>query len=778
MRMKCWNEWVSRRRSLAVGILLSGVVPAHYATGQIIEIPSLGLGDCEPRVLNQAGAVAGLSTTVMGDAHAFLYTGTMLDLGTLGGRFSEPWDMNLAGHVVGQSSKVGDLEQRAFLFSNGSMQDLGTLGGSSSLAVGINNQGQVTGSAYVPGDEWHAFVWANGQMVDLGTLGGTYSAAVDINDAGQVVGQSLLTNDFEMRAFLYTGGAMVELGTLGGTESMATAINASGMVIGDSHTADFENHAFLYANGQMVDVGTLGGSYSTANGLNDLGQVIGDSFTTDNEYSRGFLYHNGVLTDLGSLGGGVSAAWGINNHGQVVGYTVDATGAMVAFLWENGVMVDLNSYLPPNSGWQLLAGRFINDAGQIVGFGFLDGRFAQFLLVPQTGNRPPVANAGADATVQCSAMVVLDASGSSDPDGDALSYEWSENGVVLGTSLRLEVPLSLGVHNVRLSVSDSHGASSADDVVITVVDTTVPIVTCPVGMELAADAKCLSAVPDFRSRVLATDNCTAALDLVRAQTPAAGTLVPVGTHPVTVSVTDASGNSSSCVVSLVVVDRTAPEITCPASVRLSPSANCEAVLPDFLLSLMATDNCEGDLVGTQSPPAGTLVSGGTHVVSLVVVDAAGNRTECSVNVTVVDREAPVFTAISATPNVIQSANKHMVPVQVQVQLRDNCDASPAARIVSVTSSDPVTGPGDTTTPDFRITGALTAEVRAERLKSTRVYILTVEGRDAAGNVSLQSVRVSVPKGKEGTAGELKAVSRKAALLEALGFGASAGKKVK
>ena len=56
------------------------------------------------------------------------------------------------------------------------------------------------------------------------------------------------------------------------------------------------------------------------------------------------------------------------------------------------------------------------------------------------------------------------------------------------------------------------------------------------------------------------------------------------------------------------------------------------------------------------------------------------------------------------------------------------------------------GDGDTA-GDIEITCALTLNLRAERSSSGngRVYTITVEARDAAGNASNKTVTVSVPK---------------------------------
>jgi probable HAF family extracellular repeat protein len=92
------------------------------------------------------------------------------------------------------------------------------------------------------------------------------------------------------------------------------------------------------------------------------------------------------MTDLGTLGGDFSNAQAINNHGQIVGAAQTASGGYHDFVWENGVMYDLDALLPANSGWMTKFDSIdINDTGQIAGTGLLNGVQRAFLISDNDG---------------------------------------------------------------------------------------------------------------------------------------------------------------------------------------------------------------------------------------------------------------------------------------------------------------------------------------------------------------------------------------------------------
>jgi probable HAF family extracellular repeat protein len=67
----------------------------------------------------------------------------------------------------------------------------------------------------------------------------------------------------------------------------------------------------------------------------------------------------------------------------VVGWsTLDGYSNNHAFIYSGGVMTDLNNLISPSIGWVLNRADAINDSGQIVGTGYINGRSRAFLLTP------------------------------------------------------------------------------------------------------------------------------------------------------------------------------------------------------------------------------------------------------------------------------------------------------------------------------------------------------------------------------------------------------------
>src|SRR5205807_1446501 len=92
-----------------------------------------------------------------------------------------------------------------------------------------------------------------------------------------------------------------------------------------------------------------------------------------------------------------------------------------------------------------------------------------------------------------------------------------------------------------------------------VIDPTPPVITtCPAAQSANADDNCQAALPDFRTGLVALDNCTPANALVITQSPAAGSSVSTGITTVTLTVKDAAGNTSTCTTTFTVTDVTPP----------------------------------------------------------------------------------------------------------------------------------------------------------------------------------------------------------------------------
>ena len=305
----------------------------------------------------------------------------VIDLGTLGGSSSQAYGVNASGTAAGSATTAFGYTH-ATSSSGAGIVDL-TLNSTASegTAAAINGAGTIAGTQFINGQAY-ASLWSNGAAQ---TIGGAGSYAMAVNDAGQTAGM-FTTTDGQGHAFVTSGdalggSALVDMGTLaGGTWSSAYGINGSGEVVGYGNLASGAFRGFTWTQGGgYSELGTFGGANSYAMAINDSGVAAG-SAQTSGGWMNAFITNGSQLIDLGTLGGMSSYAYGINDQGEVVGYSkLSGTGETDAFLYENGVMIDLNRLIDA-PGWVLTQAYAINANGEIVGSGMLNGVEHAFLL--------------------------------------------------------------------------------------------------------------------------------------------------------------------------------------------------------------------------------------------------------------------------------------------------------------------------------------------------------------------------------------------------------------
>lgn len=232
---------------------------------------------------------------------------------------------------------------------------------------------------------------------------------------------------------------------------------------------------------------------------------------------------------------------------------------------------------------------------------------------------PPIAEcqhitAPADPGL-CYAVASVDAS-SNDPDDDLITFEQNPDG-----------PYNLGTTDVTLTVTDEHGASSECSATITVVDQESPLPDVPALTELRGE--CTASVS---SSPTATDACSGP---ITGETTNSLEYDDLGTHIVSWTFTDNSGNQSSQTQKVVVEDNTPPEIRItvipdtlwppnhkmvPISVEITATDNCDNNLTVTLESITMN---EGDLINTFDPNYDNSIGDG-NTLNDIHVDDDGN----------------------------------------------------------------------------------------------------------------------------------------------------------
>lgn len=298
------------------------------------------------------------------------------------GKDVTPTAVNDQGDVVGFIAATGG-PRHAFLYSGGTLKDLGTFNGTSSEANAINNKGQVIGHYTINGER-HPFLLHLTQLTDLFTTAAMVKAT-GINDDGTILGQILYpTTARTEHVVLLREGLVTDIsqqgmdqGILNGNaSSYGIALNALGEVILDQSLCpgrDCTRHLF-YSAGITREMFSLFNSMD----LNDKGQVVGSAPSRTNSFlTDGFIYDSGSVTVINAVATYRIDPRSINNLGQVVG---DAYGT--PFIYSNGTMSDVRQMLPKDTPWAISQLHAINDRGQIIGTGSLEGEPHAFILEP------------------------------------------------------------------------------------------------------------------------------------------------------------------------------------------------------------------------------------------------------------------------------------------------------------------------------------------------------------------------------------------------------------
>jgi hypothetical protein len=272
----------------------------------------------------------------------------------------------------------------------------------------------------------------------------------------------------------------------------------------------------------------------------------------------------------------------------------------------------------------------------------------------------PTISAPADASYQCASEVPVanasQATASDNSGAPAVTVSEANNGGVGSTASPLIITRTY-------TATDNSNNTQTATQTITIIDNTKPTVNAPAPTSVSANSSCQVMIPNVLAGSTASDNCGGNVTLT--QSPAAGTLVGLGLHTITVTATDAAGNTKTNTTTLTVNDTTAPVITRNGLATITVECHTSFTDP----SATATDSCSGQVTVSTSGTVNINMPG-TYTLTYTAKDTANNpATPVTRTVKVVDTIAPIITLTGLNPMTVEAKSSFTDP---GATASDNC----------------------------------------------------------------------------------------------------------
>lgn len=310
-------------------------------------------------------------------------------------------------------------------------------------------------------------------------------------------------------------------------------------------------------------------------------------------------------------------------------------------------------------------------------------------------NQAPTANAGGPYTGNVNQVITFSSAGSTDPDGDPLTFSWAFSDSTTATGASPTKSFSAaGNYSVTLTVSDGRGGTATAQAQITITAPPSVSITSPVVGAL------------FRTPTITVegtvDPVTATVTVNGVNAVVAGTgqftaEVPLreGQNLITATAANANNEAGTATVS-VTLDLTAPSITIE-----SPAANSTVTANQVTVTGMVNDIVTGTVNAEQVTVkvngvdavisnrsfavADLLLVRGVNTINAVATDRAGNTATATVRISVEDT-ATQQRIIAVSGNNQSGEIGATLAEPLMVQLLDNDDLPVAGRAVTFTVS--------------------------------------------------------------------------------------------